>query len=260
MINVIFMGRKAVASRCLAWLCGRQDCRVVAVTTDSHLEISPVRDVAQQFSIPMFGRNELEACVRSSALNADLCFSMLFWQRIRDPIISGCKRGVINFHPAPLPEYKGTAGYNIAILEALSDWAVSAHYVIDETIDTGPIIEVMPFPMDADYETAQSLERKAQGPLFDQFVRIADRAITSEQKLASFPNVGGKYVSRKQMEDMKEVVAGDDVHRKIRAFWFPPYRGAFITLDGEKFTILDDTILERLAPQESSSLFTKSVR
>ena len=86
------------------------------------------------------------------------------------------KLGIINFHPAILPEYKGTAGYNVAILEGRSDWGVSAHYV-DAEIDTGEIIDVSMFPISKDEETAYSLEKKSQNYLFEQFIKVANLAL-----------------------------------------------------------------------------------
>ena len=41
MINVLFMGRKPVAAKALAWLLERDDVSVVGVITDSHLAVSP---------------------------------------------------------------------------------------------------------------------------------------------------------------------------------------------------------------------------
>ena len=36
----------------------------------------------------------------------------------------------------------------------------------------------------------------------------------------------------------------DDIDRKIRAFFFPPYRGATITIHDHKFTLLNDEVLK----------------
>ena len=60
------------------------------------------------------------------------------------------------------------------------------------------------------------------------------------------------------MEAMKEVKPEDDVSKKIRAFWFPPYDGAFQYVNGVKCTFVDDFILKQLADPNASSLFTKS--
>ena len=47
----------------------------------------------------------------------DLVVSFLFWNRIREPLISLGRVGCLNLHPAPLPDFRGVGGYNVAILE-----------------------------------------------------------------------------------------------------------------------------------------------
>lgn len=254
-MKILFMGRKPVAARALRWLCDQVEVSVVGVVTDSHLSVSPTRDLAMGLSIPVFSRNEVEEKIRGGELEMDLGVSVLYWQKIREPILTKAQLGVINFHPAPLPEYKGTAGYNVAILESLSQWAVSAHYV-DEQIDTGEIIDVCRFDIDAKNETAMTLEAKAQPILFDQIKKVLRKVIDAQAKLPSTPNIGGRYISRDEMEAMKEVKEGDDVDRKIRAFWFPPYDGAYKIVNGVKCTLVNRQILNGLANPCTSNLFT----
>lgn len=255
MINVIFMGRKPVAAEALKWLCLYDSVDVVAVVTDSHLSTSPTSDIANEFSIPIMSREELECKVESGDIKVDLGLSVLYWQKIRKPLLNACKLGVINFHPAPLPEYKGTAGYNLAILEGLDEWAVTSHYV-DENIDTGGIIDVKYFGIDRDFETAKTLEAKSQPQLFEQFKAVTENVIEKRGVLPTSPNVGGRYTTRAQMEEMKRVEEGDDVERKIRAFWFPPYDGAYMVINGVKCTLVHRPILDSLADPNNSSLFT----
>ena len=57
---------------------------------------------------------------------------------------------------AILPDWRGTVGYNIVILNKLSLWGVAAYYV-DKTIDTGSIIRIYRF--DFDYRTGIDLEK-----------------------------------------------------------------------------------------------------
>ena len=101
------------------------------------------------------------------------------------------------------------------------------------------------------------MENKSQTELFDLFVDVVSRVIESNKKLETKPNVGGKYISRAEMEAMKEIKSGDDIHRKIRAFWFPPYDGAFIKIGDDKFTLTDSYILSTLADSSISNVFTK---
>jgi methionyl-tRNA formyltransferase len=257
MLNVLFMGRKPVAAKALNWLCQQPRVRVVGVITDSHLAVSPTRAVADANGIALLNRDEMERQLASGELKVDLALSVLYWQKIRAPLLQACARGVINFHPAPLPDYKGTAGYNLAILNSLAQWAVSAHYV-DAHIDTGALIEVSRFAVDVEQDTALSLERKSQPELLAQFIRVTGQALASPNLLPTTPNVGGIYVSRSEMEAMKEVRPGDDVPRKIRAFWFPPYDGAWANVNGVHCTLVSPQILLTLAEPGVSNLFTRS--
>ncbi|MEO5882998.1 MAG: formyltransferase family protein [Caldimonas sp.] len=256
-MKILFAGRKPVAARCLEFLAARDGIEVVGVLTDSHLSISPTASAAARLGIPVLAFESVPDCVRAGELGYDLCLSMLYWRKFSPLLLEHPRRGAINFHPAPLPQYKGCGGYNLAVLESCTEWGVTAHYM-DEKIDTGEIIEVDRFPIDPESETARRLEGVCQERLYQQFVRVVEQVVKHEARLPTAPNEGGRYVSRLAMEQMKEVRPGDDVRRKIRAFWFPPYDGAFVTVNGVKCTLVDGSILEELADPTSSSLFTAS--
>lgn len=258
MIKVLFMGRKPVAAKCLNEILKRPDIEVVAVLTDDHLNVSPTSEVARANGIPLMRfEDALKAC-EDGTLIFDLGVSMLYWRKIKGALLGAAPRGIVNFHPAPLPDYKGVGGYNLAILDSLEEWACTAHYV-DEGIDTGGIIALDRFSMDPKTETARSLEAKSQVALFDLFTNVFDKLVANSDRLPTSPNMGGRHLNRNELEALKRIdVEKDDVARKARAFWFPPYDGAFIEVDGQKFTLVDRTILESLADPSSSSLFTPS--
>lgn len=255
MNRVLFMGRKKVAADCLDYLAAKPNVQLVGVMTDSHLASSCTADVARRLGVPLLRIEEATKAIETGALKFDLGISMLYWRKFGAKMIGAARRGIINFHPAPLPEYKGTAGYNLAIMEGLSSWATSAHYV-DESIDTGPIIDVCNFAISEKDETAQSLEKTCQEKLREQFIRIVDQALKSESLLPTMPNGPGRYVSRDQMEEMKLVRPGDDLERKTRAFWFPPYDGAYIEVGGKRYTLVSRDMLRSMTPQGASSLFS----
>jgi methionyl-tRNA formyltransferase len=249
------MGRKPVAAQALETLLARDDVELVGVLTDNHLAVSPTAEAAAGNGVRIYEFAEALAALKEGALAFDLGISILYWKRLKEELLSTPARGVINFHPAPLPEYKGTAGYNLAILENRDTWAVTAHYM-NEGIDTGGIVKKIEFDIDQETETAQSLERKCQPMLYRLFKEVVNAAIGCETMLPTLPNVGGRYVSRAQMEQMKEIQAGDDIARKIRAFWFPPYDGAYQVIGSEKYTLVDRSILEQLGDPGTSNLFT----
>ncbi|MEE8057930.1 MAG: formyltransferase family protein [Pseudomonadales bacterium] len=255
-MKVLFMGRKPVAAEALEFLLQKEQINVVGVLTDSHLSISPTSDVASHYGIPLYEFSEALSLMKQGALEFDFGISMLYWRKLKEEFLTLPKLGIINFHPAPLPDFKGTAGYNMAILKGLDKWAVTAHY-IDEEIDSGGIVEVSSFSIDPDNETAKSLEKTSQPMLLNLFKRVINTVTEQKALLPVTPNSGGCYISRSEMEALKEVKDGDDVSRKIRAFWFPPYDGAYAIVNGIKCTLIDHNILQQLADPDSSNLFTQ---
>lgn len=254
MTKILFMGRKQVSADLLEFFHSQLDLEIVGVLTDSHLQGSPTAEMARQLELPLYVFDEALQRIESGELVYDLGISVLYWRKLKGAFLSHPSKGVINFHPAILPQYKGTGGYNLAILDGLSEWGVSAHYV-DEEIDTGEIIEVSYFPIESEQETAVSMERKSMLMLEKLTRKIVVQAAQAKGLLPSTPNEGGRYVSRAEMEGMKKIEAGDNVGRKVRAFWFPPYDGAYVEIDGHRFTLVSRDILQTLSPPGTTSLF-----
>ena len=252
--KILFMGRKQISAGLLEFLSTQAGIEIVGVLTDSHLQGSPTTAAAKELGLPLYTFDTTLEAMKEGRLKYDLGLSVLYWRKLRDEFLTVPRLGTINFHPALLPEYKGTGGYNLAIMDELSERGSTAHYV-DASIDTGEIIEVDRFPIDAAAETAQSLERKTMQALEPFAQHIIVRAIEAQAKLPTTPNIGGRYVSRDEMEVMKQIRDGDDVEKKIRAFWFPPYDGAYVEINGQKYTLINRQLLEEVAPKDSTSLF-----
>lgn len=255
-MKMIFMGRKAYSAELLEWTVN-QGVEVVAVCTDNQFPNSPTAAKSAELGIPVISMEEAEALLENGT-EVDLVVSYLYWRKIRKPLIELPKYGCINFHPAILPDWRGTAGYNVAILYGLNEWGATAHYV-DESIDTGRIIKVASFPFDADTATVVTLEKKTQEVQTELYKEIVLR-VMEEGILPSTPqNMNeGRYISRAEMEAMKAVDLENDskevIDRKIRAFWFPPYDGANITIGGKRYTLVDADILKTLTPPNTTSM------
>src|SRR5574337_1803272 len=71
----------------------------------------------------------------------DLGVSYCYPRKITDPLLSTPKKGFVNYHPAPLPKYKGPTELDEAIKNKEVQWGVTVHYM-DENYDTGPIIKL----------------------------------------------------------------------------------------------------------------------
>ncbi|HEY1357223.1 MAG TPA: formyltransferase family protein [Thermoleophilaceae bacterium] len=245
-MRALFLGKnKRSAARALDWLV-EQGCEVPAVVAAepdewTHPEQRLDR-VAERHGLRLTTDDEL---YESPPEDVDLVLSFLFWKRIRPPLIELPSVGCLNFHPAPLPDMRGVGGYNVAILEGRRDWGVSCHFV-DPEFDTGDLVQVERFELDADSATALSLDIESQERLLALFKRVVGRALAGEE-LPREPQGEGRYVSRDELERMRRVEPGDDVDRKLRAFWYPPWPGATVSVDGRELTLMDDERLGEVA-------------
>lgn len=81
--------------------------------------------------------------------------------------------GGINFHPAPLPRYRGVHCAAFAIRNREREYGVTCHFMT-EHFDDGPILGTLPciiYPED----TETDLENRAKGVLLDLFDLIISR-------------------------------------------------------------------------------------
>lgn len=240
------MGKcKRSAARALDWLVdqGVDVAAVVASEPDRFTrEEQRVDLMAERHGLRLVGDDDLYA---EPPEDVDVVISFLFWKRIREPLVSLGRIGCLNFHPAPLPDLRGVGGYNVAILEGMREWGVSCHFV-DEEFDTGDLVEVERFPMDPDSATAFSLDLESQDRLLGLFQRVMEKAIAGGE-LPRTPQGAGRYVDREEFERLRRVQPGDDLDRKLRAFWYPPHPGAVVELDGRDLTLVDESLLAELA-------------
>src|SRR5437879_3588549 len=127
-MKVLFMGRKPAASQALRHLIDI-GVEVVGVICPAHpAETSTstfwrplLRDTATELGIPVLSDHDVyEALARGDGLlptgeclkGLDLVLSFLFWKKIRTPLVQLPRIGCFNFHPAPLPDFRGRRGYN----------------------------------------------------------------------------------------------------------------------------------------------------
>jgi methionyl-tRNA formyltransferase len=241
-VRVAYLAKsKRSAARALDWLVeqGIDVAAVVASEPDAFTRDEQRVDlVAERHGLPLVSDADLH---ESPPEDLDLVISFLFWKRIREPLLSRGRLGCLNFHPAPLPDLRGLGGYNVAVLEGMSEWGVSCHFV-DAEFDTGDLVEVERFPIDPDSATAFSVDLESQERMFELFTRVIGRAHAGEE-LPRTPQGEGRYVARADFEALRRVRPGDDLDRKLRAFWYPPYPGAVVEVDGRELTLVSDELL-----------------
>lgn len=255
-MRVVFMGKEKNsvidALKCLIKL-GVEVTTIIA-PFNKKPDNSELCNVAQSFHIPVCSDTDLyEHLVGKKAIglnleNIDMVISFLFPKRIKKPLIDLSRLGCINFHSAPLPEYRGWGVYNAAILNNEQHWGVSAHFV-DENFDTGDIIKVNCFNIDPKKETAFSLENRSQKELLNLFIEVMNIAILDKPLPRSRQKQEAGITYTKQDTLNHETVYITDseyiIDKKIRAFWYPPFT-AKIILNGRKYCLSTPEIMSSI--------------
>jgi methionyl-tRNA formyltransferase len=233
--TAILLGSKPAACVALLLLVqkGWKVTEVVASESQAEWIARPgLSDLAKKLGIrTVSSQDEL------SSRDVDFVISYMCRDRVKSPCRTRGKYA-INFHAGPLPEYGGWAFYNLAILEDAKEYGCTCH-IMDEGFDTGPIVKVRRFEINAQNETALSLERKTQTEMLFLFSEVL-AAYERQGFIQAFEQDPSRmrYLTRKEFTKMKEIPPNSPpevVDRIARAFWYPPYDLAYYSLpDGGK--------------------------
>jgi len=86
-----------------------------------------------------------------------------------------------NYHPAPLPEYKGLLCYALPIKDKVEEFAVTLHRMTNE-VDSGKILQVRKFKLDSQPVHTNELGTIAHYHLFQLFKETIEKIADGEIK------------------------------------------------------------------------------
>ena len=150
-MRVVFMGTPDIAATCLKKIL-EDGFEVVGVYTQPDrpkgrgmkMVFSPVKEVALAAGIPVFqpenfrADGDVEALAQLKPdLIAVVAYGRILPQRVLDIPTCGC----INIHASLLPQYRGSAPYQWAVLDGCRETGVSAQHMVRE-MDAGDVIDV----------------------------------------------------------------------------------------------------------------------
>lgn len=126
-----------------------------------------------------------------------------------------------NFHPAPLPEFKGRNLCYHALASGAKEFGATIHRM-NEKFDDGKIIEARRFPIE-DSDDAESLSEKAIAESKELFKRYLPKILKAEV-LFETPNVGGTYYKKSDplIEEM-QFNPDETFSRLVRAASYKDY-------------------------------------
>lgn len=137
------------------------------------------------------------------SLQPDLLISAYFSQILKKPAIEIAKIGVLNIHPALLPDYKGAMNYFWVLKNGENRAGVSVHW-IDEGIDTGEVLARRAFVMKKDATQQQVLAKTAF--IGTCLLKRVLKSLISGQKIAPLPKLenSGNYYPMPNAKDFSD--------------------------------------------------------
>lgn len=191
------------------------------------------------------------------ALNADLQIVVAF-RMMPVALWSMPKYGTVNLHGSLLPDYRGAAPINRAIMNGETETGVTTFFLKHE-IDTGDIIYREALPIDPN-ETAGELHDRMMvlgADLILKTVNAIDSNVVEEIPQANFiiPNSTLKIAPKIFKEDCKldftKSVA--ELHNHVRGL--SPFPGAYFEIQQEDGTIIPIKVFRSL-PEEAGTVLT----
>ena len=127
------------------------------------LVASPVKELALAHNIPVFQPENFRADEDVQALadlKPDVCAVVAYGRILPKRVLDIPTKGCINIHTSLLPQYRGSAPYQWAVLDGLTETGVSSMYLVRE-MDAGDIIDVAKTPIGENETAGELLDRLA---------------------------------------------------------------------------------------------------
>jgi len=263
-MRILFFGTPEFAATSLE-LIAKEGFNVVAVVTapdkpagrGRQLKSSEVKVSAEKLNIPIFQPTNLKSedfLNQINGLNIDLGVVIAF-RMLPMQIWSAPKLGTINLHASLLPNYRGAAPIQHAIIQGETKTGVSTFFLKHE-IDTGDLI---------DQQEVEIEENETGGTLHDKLMDIgAKLMIQSLRKIEAFGNLTPTFpqiysddlkMASKINRDFCQIdtnQTASDIHNKIRGL--SHYPGAWINSPFGELKIYASKIVSEPIIGESTDL------
>lgn len=169
-MRVVFMGTPDIAATCLNKIL-EDGFEVVGVYTQPDrpkgrgmkMVFSPVKELAVSKNIAVYQPEtfkEDEAVEQLRALRPDVVAVVAYGRILPQRVLDIAPKGCINIHASVLPQYRGSAPYQWAVLDGLKETGVSAQFM-SLGVDEGDVIGVAKTAIGENETAGQLLDRLA---------------------------------------------------------------------------------------------------
>ena len=249
MKSILFTKPKEMTLKCLKFLFEEKEeiLAVVIPNKEQYLE-TEFFNYCLRNNIKIYSDSEIYENINLFQ-EIEIIYSNTYPYIIKNEIIKKATKKAINFHSAPLPEYRGVFGYNFAFLNKETEYGVSVHE-LNDNFDMGDIIEVLKFPYDFKNGNLKELVKLTDEYLFQLFRKTYYRLKNNENfDVVEQIKENGKYYSRKMFEKSKQINLenqDENIDEKIKAFWYPPFEPEYIKKNEKKYYLLTEKIYKSI--------------
>ena len=251
-MRVVFMGTPDIAATCLTKILN-DGFEVVGVYTQPDrpkgrgmkMVASPVKEVALAHNLPVFqpeNFREEETVQQLSSLKPDICAVVAYGRILPQKVLDVPTFGCINIHASVLPKYRGSAPYQWAVLDGLTESGVTAMYLCRE-MDAGDIIDVSKTPIGENETAGELLDRLAvlgADLLSKTLTRFEQGKV---EAVPQNPNeVSYAPMLDKTMCPIDWTQTSQQVHNLVRGLH--PWPVAIMDLQGKKFKVHETRVVE----------------
>jgi len=254
-LRLVFMGSAGFSVPTL-WALLEAGHQVVAVYTQpprpagrGHRQrLSPVHAFAAERGLEVYTPASLKGAEEQrafTALSADAAVVAAYGLILPVPVLAAPRLGCLNVHASLLPRWRGAAPIQRAILAGDPETGVTI-MLMDEGLDTGPILSVGRVPIAAD-TTAESLH----GVLAEMGARLMVEALegvaAGTLTARPQPETGATYARRLERDEgrLDWTRPAEELERAVRAL--NPWPGAWFEYRGERIRVLTAEVAETVA-------------
>jgi methionyl-tRNA formyltransferase len=233
-----------VGVRCLSVLLAHGiDVRLVFTHQDDPREnvwFASVAELAGRHDLPCVTPrdvNSAECIAQIAQASPDYLFSFYYRSMLAAPVLSVPRTAALNMHGSLLPQYRGRAPVNWAILSGETETGATLHHMAAKP-DAGPIVDqerVPILPDDTALEVFHKVTCAAEVCLDRALPHLLDgSAAARAQDLAR-----GSYFGGRRPADgiIDWSMPAKRIHDLVRAV-APPYPGATSSIDGANWRVL----------------------
>ncbi len=251
-MRVVFMGTPDIAATCLKQII-TDGFEVAAVYTQPDrpknrgmkLAFSPVKEVALVHNIPVYqpqSFKEEETVQQLRDLQPDVVAVVAYGRILPQSVLEIPARGCINIHASLLPAYRGSAPYQWAVLDGLTETGVTAQYMV-HAMDAGDIIDVAKTPIGPNETAGQLLDKLAKlGALLLSKTLTAVERGTAARTPQDETKVSYAPMLDKAMCPIDCTKTAQQVHDHVRGLH--PWPVATTDIQGKRFKIHATKVVE----------------